>query len=321
MSTSFLLYPGFLVIKLIALFVDAKPFGVTHVLATLMLWLAYALVARWFGSLGRARAIPLGFFLLAGYLLVTAWSIVQLAQYNRKYGGWFWTNRFFVSPVILYLLPVVVTFIGTHSRPWRSRIWVILITASITLGLIALWNSRPQLTPERRMNYSLNVVGGQSNDIELQLDLKYRLQMTNYPLEFRAMGTGAGDNTMQKLTVIRRTADFNPTSKMFLNVDGQNIEIMMWPINQPDGSSRLEFTGKENYSEIANWRVSLNSDLPRALLNAHHVEVDWGNFHASLSEAQLTSIQTFIRDWGKVLAEEGAVCTNPECRQSSRAAK
>ena len=92
----------------------------------------------------------------------------------------------------------------------------------------------------------------------------------------------------------------------------------MWPINQPDGSSRLEFKGNEDYSQISNWGISLNTELAGALFRAQHVEIDWGNFHASLSEAQLASVQSFIRSWAKVLAEEGAVCTNPMCVQPLR---
>ena len=318
-SASFFVCLSFIVIKFIAVFIQPKPLeGAMHVSLYLLLWLTYAFLARAFGCVAQTKAIPLGFCLLAFYLLLTAWEVVSLVQYNQKYGGWFWVNKFFFSPVVLYLLPAVLTFIGTHFGSRRTGTWAILIVVSISIGLVAVWRSQPRPTPERRANYSLNVVGGNSNEIELKLDLRYSLQMIDRPLEFRAYG-GATDNTsLQKLTVVRHTPEFHPTTKMLINADGKNIEIMMWPINQPDGSSRLEFKGNEDYSQISNWGISLNTELAGALFRAQHVEIDWGNFHASLSEAQLASVQSFIRSWAKVLAEEGAVCTNPMCVQPLR---
>ena len=286
--------------------------GASLVLWFLLEWLTFTLVGTWFGSHSQLKAIPIAFCLLAFYLFLTTWTILNIIHQNQEYGGEYWVNRFFYSPIVLYLLPVVVTVIGAYVGSARSAIGAILICASLAVGLVTLRFSRSSVPRVRRANYSFNLAGGKSNEIDLKVDFKFGFQVIDYPMEFRSI-TENPDDSFQKLTVIRRTSEFHPNTKMLMNIDGRSIENMMWPINQPDGTSRLEFTGKEDYSPIANWKMEPHFDLARALASAHRVEIEWGNFHTVLPEEQVSSLRNFLRSWGKVVGEEGALCTTAMC--------
>jgi hypothetical protein len=98
-AAGFFLYLGLIVLRFIIYPKQLE--GASLVLWCLVLWLVYALVGSWFGSLPRTKAIPLGFCLLAFYLLLTIWSVSNMIQSNQTYGGWFWVNKFFFAPIVL----------------------------------------------------------------------------------------------------------------------------------------------------------------------------------------------------------------------------
>ena len=104
---------------------------------------------------------------------------------------------------------------------------------------------------------------------------------------------------------------------MTINVDGQEIESSMWPINGPDGSSHIDFSQKQDYREIVNWNVGPGSGLMDSLVNAHHITLTWGNLTIVLPDEQVKSLRTFFRNWGRLLQDADMLCTNPMCTQGA----
>jgi hypothetical protein len=102
---------------------------------------------------------------------------------------------------------------------------------------------------------------------------------------------------------------------MKIDIDGKELENTMWPINGPNGSSRIDYSSKQDYSEIVNWRIGLSPDLSAALVNARHISMTWGTVDITLSEQQVAGLREFVRAWGKILHDEGVLCTNPNCVQ------
>ena len=102
---------------------------------------------------------------------------------------------------------------------------------------------------------------------------------------------------------------------MTMTVDGKELESSMWPINTPNGDSRIDYSQKQDYRNIMNWSVGPNADLVGSLGNAHQITLTWGNVKVDLSDEQVESLRTFVRNWFRLLHEEDLLCTNPVCQQ------
>ena len=88
------------------------------------------------------------------------------------------------------------------------------------------------------------------------------------------------------------------------------------PVNG-DGSSRLDYSGNEDSSEIVNWRVGANPDPFESLATAYHIILTWGNVSMVLPDEQVQSLRTFVRRYVRALQDEDMLCTNPMCLQGA----
>ncbi|HKZ03575.1 MAG TPA: hypothetical protein VJ180_15135, partial [Pyrinomonadaceae bacterium] len=163
----------------------------------------------------------------------------------------------------------------------------------------------------KELNYSTDIVAGESSEFAMRLELRFRLQITDDPMRFRTFPSPPPSNGRGGLnvTVLRKDSTFSPDIHMTMNVDGKEIESSMWPINSPDGSSHIDFSQKQDYSEIVNWRVGPSPDLLVSLVNANHITLTWGNVKVVLPDEQVESLRTFVRNWGRMLHDEDMLCT------------
>lgn len=282
----------------------------------ILLWIIYAVAGFCLSLRRRANPLFVGLFLSTGYILVTFWGISQLLDHNEKYGGWFWTNKFFFWPVVLYSWPPIVATLAAYLSARRSAKFAGILLGSLAIGVIALIGSRPGEVRVRRITHSFNIVAGESRDVIIKVDMALELATQDEPTEFRTVpAVTDGHGASQTITVVSKNAAFNPTIHLFTNIDGKSLDNSMWPINQPDGSSHVDFGRPQDYRQIVHWNIGPNADLLAALANAHHISIDWGNLHTELPEDDVKNLRNFVRSYFQILAEERALCTNPNCKQ------
>jgi hypothetical protein len=77
----------------------------------------------------------------------------------------------------------------------------------------------------------------------------------------------------------------------------------------------IDFGRPQDYNQIVHWNIGANGDLLDALANARHINIDWGDLHTELPEDDVKNLRTFVRSYFQILAEERALCTNPNCKQ------
>jgi hypothetical protein len=119
------------------------------------------------------------------------------------------------------------------------------------------------------------------------------------------------------VTVLRKDSTFSPDTNMTMNVDGKEMQNTMWPSNWPDGSSHIDYSQKQDYRHIVNWRIGPSPGLMGSLANAHYITLTWGNLNVVVPDEQVESLRTFVRSYHRALQDEGMLCTNPMCVQGA----
>lgn len=282
-----------------------------------VLGVIYAVVACCFSASRRVRDWLLALSLSLIYLLLLGLGLRSLLQHNQRYGGMFWSNRFYLSPILLFISIPLAAFFGARlgsKRHWQ-RFAALLSVFLVALAAVPFTDVKPR--PVKEFNYSTDIVAGDSSEFAMRLELRFRLQITDDPMRFRNFPTppppdGAGG---WNVTVLRKDAAFSPGTNMTMNVDGKEMQNTMWPINRADGSSHIDYSQKQDYRHIVNWRVGPNPGLLFSLANAHYITLTWGNVNVVLPDEQLDSLRTFVRSYVRVLHDEGMLCTNPMCVQ------
>lgn len=283
-----------------------------------VLGLIYAAIGFWYGYRRRSREWLVALCLSATYLLIAAYSLYGIYRYNHIYGYWFWVPKFFLSPFVLYLSVPMAAFLGARFGSRRSLLRLAPILPLFLVIAFAIGYARGGPSPPREISYSSDFGASPPGELVFRLDIKLRVQTTDEPMRFRkvAMAGGTSEGGMN-VTVIRKDATFAPTTQMFVRVDGKQMENTMWPVNSPDGSSRIDYSQKQDYSHIIKWKIGPNGDFLNSLVNAHHIEMTWGNANFVLPDEQVAALRNFARSWGRILKEEGLLCTNPMCVQGS----
>jgi hypothetical protein len=281
-----------------------------------ILTIAYAALGGWFGSRHRVKAWLLALCLISTYLLLLTYALASLIQYNQTYGGWFWTNRFYFSPVLLYASVALAAFFGTRFGAKRSLFRFAPLLSLFVIALIANNYAHSQTARARRISYSEIITAAPQNELAFKLEINLGIDSKDDPMNFRVLPTvssakGGGTN----VTVLSNGPSFAPTSDMIMKINGSEIHNMMWPVNSPDGSSHLDPSPGATYNDIMNWRVAPGNDLLNSLANAKQVEVTWGGVEIDLPEQQVNSLRNFARSWYQILKEEDRFCTNPMCAQ------
>jgi len=279
--------------------------------------LVYAAIGSWYGFRRRSREWLVALCVSVFYLLPTSYGLYSVYRYNQRYGHWFWTPKFYFSPVVLYLSIPVAAFVGARFGSKRSLLRFAVLVVLFGVVVLAIGYARGGSSSEpRQISYSSDVTAAPASDLVFRLDIKLGVQTTDDPMHFRKLPAGGGtEDGGFKVTVIKKDSTFAPTTQMIVSVDGKQLENTMWPINSADGSSHIDFSQKQDYSNIVNWKVGPNSDFLNSLVNAHHIELTWGNVNIVLPDEQVTSLRNFTRSWGKILKEEDMLCTNPLCVQ------
>jgi hypothetical protein len=272
--------------------------------------------------------------LVGFYLFGLAVGFFELLRRNQKYGGMFWTNKFYLSPVLLFISVPLAVFLGARFGSNRSPLRFAALILVFVVAAAAVPYTDIKDRPIKELNYSTDIVAGESSkfsmrlklevrlritdEFSMRLKLEVRLRITDDPMRFRAFPAppAANDRSGWTVTVLGKDSTFAPDIHMTMNVDGKEIESSMWPINSADGSSHIDFGHKQDYSDIINWRVGPNPDLLDSLVNAHHITLIWGNVKVVLPDEQVESLRTFVRQWRRMLHDEGMLCTNPLCTQA-----
>ena len=68
----------------------------------LIVGVIYAGVGVWFGARHGVREWLVALCLSSSYLLMLGYVVYSLCRYNQIYGGRFWSNKFYLSPVFFY---------------------------------------------------------------------------------------------------------------------------------------------------------------------------------------------------------------------------
>jgi len=284
----------------------------------LILTVTYAVLGGWFGWRHRVKAWLLALCLISTYLLLLGYALASLIQYNQTYGGWFWTNRFYFSPVLVYASVALAAFFGTRFGAKRSLFRFAPLLSLFVIALIANNYAHSQTARARHISYSEIITAAPQNELAFRLEFNLGVESKDDPMNFRVLPTVSSDNRGgMNVTVLSNGPTFAPTSDMIMKINGSEIHNMMWPVNSPDGSSHLDPFPMATYSDIMNWRVGPGNDLQESLANAKQIEVTWGGVEIDLPEQQVNSLRNFARSWYQILKEEDRLCTNPMCVQGA----
>ena len=282
----------------------------------LIVGVIYAGVGVWFGARHRVREWLVALCLSSSYLLLLGYVVYSLCRYNQIYGGRFWSNKFYLSPVFLYASIPLAAFLGVRFGSKRSFLRTAPLICLLVVTLVAIGYAHGGPRKARQLSHSFDIRDETPDELLMRVDVKLGVQITDEPMLFRAFpSAGGGDNGGWTVTVIRKGETFLPDTQMTMNIDGKELKNTMWPVNGPNGSSRIDFSHKQDYSQIENWRVGPDPDLSTALVNAHRIEMRWGNRNLVLPAEQVNSLRNFFRSWGQVLEKEDMLCTNPQCVQ------
>lgn len=192
----------------------------------------YAGFGAWFGSRRPQSEWRVALCISSFYILLLSYGLYRLSRYNQLYGGWFWTNKFYFSPIFLYASLPLAAFLGARfgSKPSLSRIAPLM--CSFILTFIAIGYAHAATPKVRQMSYSFDMTNGQPDNLLMRVDIKFGLEIRDEPMSFRAYASGGGGGW--KLTVIRNSPTFLLDTQMTMNVDGKELKNTMWPVNQPD---------------------------------------------------------------------------------------
>lgn len=284
----------------------------------LILTIIYAVLGGWFGSRYRLKAWLLALCLISTYLLTVGYGLYRLIQYNQLYGNWFWANRFYFSPLLVYASVALAAFFGTRFGAKRSLFRIAPLLSLFVIAFIANGYAHGGTGRVRQLSYSENITAAAPTELAFRLDIKLGVQTKDDPMNFRTLPTaGSIEGGGTNVTVLRKSPTFAPTTQMIMKINGTELQNMMWPVNSPDGSSHLDFSPGANYSDIIKWKVGPNPDLLSSLAYANQIEITWGNVKIDLPPEQVNSLRNFARAWFQILKEEGLLCTNPMCVQGA----
>lgn len=284
-----------------------------------ILGVTYAAVAYGFTASRQVRDWLLALSLSFIYLILMGISLRDLLRANERYAGMFWSSKFYLSPILLFIsIPLAAFFgarLGSKRSWWRfAALICVFLVASVAVPFTDI---KPR--PAKEFNYSTDVVAGGSSEFAMRLDLRFRIQITDDPIRFRTFPTPPPPDGVGgwSVTVLRKDANFAPETNMTLNVDGKEMQSTMWPINRADGSSYIDFSKNQDYRDIVNWRVGPNGDLLSSLANAHNITLTWGNLNLVLPDEQVESLRKFMRSYVRALKDHDLLCTNPMCVQGA----
>src|SRR5258705_12087542 len=85
-----------------------------------ILGIVYGVVAGCFSARRRVRDWLLALSLSLFHLLGLSLYISELLRRNQTYGGMFWTNKFYLSPVFLFISIPLAAFFGARFGSKRS---------------------------------------------------------------------------------------------------------------------------------------------------------------------------------------------------------
>ena len=276
----------------------------------------YAVAAACLSAWRQVKDWLLALSLSLFYLLGLGLSLSQLLKYNQKYGGMFWSNKFYLSPILLFISIPLAVFFGTRFGLKRSlrRLAALISVFIVTSATVPFAEMKPR--PAKELNYSTEIV---APEFTMRLELEFYLQVTDDPMNFRTASTPAPVNRRGgwNVTIVRKDYRFSPDIHMTMNIDGRELESSMWPINSPGGGSHIDFSQKQDYREIVNWSIGPNPDLMSSLLNAHNITMTWGNMEVVLPDEQVVALRTFFRAFVRMLHDEDVLCTNPMCQQGA----
>ena len=284
----------------------------------LIVGVIYAGVGVWFGARHRVREWLVALCLSSSYLLTLAYVVYSLCRYNQEYGGRFWSNKFYFSPVFLYASIPLAAFLGARFGSKRSFRRMAALMCLFVATVVAIGYARGGPREAKLLSHSFNITDETPDELVMRVDVKMGVQGTDEPMAFRVIPSAGGsdgkDDGGWVVTVIRRSETFQPDTQMTMYVDGKELHNTMWPVNPSDGSMTIDGQ-KHDYSQIEKWRIGVDPDLDVALVNAHRIQMTWGNRYLVLPEQQVNSLRDFFRSWGQLLHDEDMLCTNPQCDQ------
>jgi len=283
-----------------------------------ILGISYAALGGWFASRRRLKAWLLALCISSVYLLLVGYGLYGVIQSNQRYGGWFWTNRFYFSPILIYAAIPLAAFFGTRFGVRRTLFRLVPLVCVFVATFVSMGYARGGPRPARELTYSSNLTAEPPSELIFRVDIKLGVQTSDDPMNFRTVPTVREvKDGGWKVTVLRKDPTFAPTTQMAITIDGKKLQHMMWPVNSPDGSSHLDFSKEQHYSDIVNWKVGPDPDFLSSLTNANQVELTWGNAQLALPPDQVESLRNFARNWFQILREEDLLCTNPMCVQGA----
>ncbi len=138
----------------------------------LILSIAFAALGGWFGSRHRLKAWLLALCLISTYLLSLGYGLYRLIQYNQLYGGWFWTNRFYSSPLLVYASVALAAFFGTRFGAKRTLLRIAPLVSVFVIAFIANGYAHGGTGRARQISYSDNITAAPPTELAFRLDIK-----------------------------------------------------------------------------------------------------------------------------------------------------
>lgn len=284
----------------------------------LILGVSYAALGGWFASRRRLKAWLLALCISSVYLLSIGYALYSVIHSNQRYGGWFWTDRFYFSPILIYTVVPLAAFLGTRFGVRRTLFRLVPLVCLFAATFVSMGYARGGPRPARELTYSTNMTAEPPSELMFRVDIKLGVQTSDDPMNFRTVPiVRQVKDGGWKVTVLRKDAAFAPTTQMVIKINGKKLHHMMWPVNAPDGSSHLDFSKEQNYSDIVNWTIGPDPNFLNSIINATQVELTWGNAQIALLPEQVESLRNFARSWFQILREEDLLCTNPMCVQGA----
>lgn len=119
-----------------------------------ILGIVYAVVAGCLSARRRASDWLLALSLSLFYLLGLSLYISELLGRNETYGGWFWTNKFYWSPILLFISIPLAAFFGARFGSKRSLLRFAALISVFVVASAATPYTETKDRPVKELNYS-----------------------------------------------------------------------------------------------------------------------------------------------------------------------
>jgi len=198
------------------------------------------------------------------------------------------SRRVFIVPLVIYLLPIVLSFLGVRIGMQRWVPGIFLFVATFLFAFAAISVSGDQKFGSRypkfpSSHFSFNLVANE--DVHLLADVECIYRNTIDYWTFRNLEHNQCEETT--IDILSKNPSISLPTTAYWRVDGIEEFRTMWPINRPDGGSSLSYP--RDFDNIPKWKTEIPFEKIR---NSKDVSFRWGTIEVVFGEAEFQAIRS-----------------------------